>query len=284
MTLVVFDLDGTLLDKTSRVSPYTADTLAMMRARNIPYTVATGRTLQAAAAPLKDHHFTLPMILKNGAIIWSPAEARYSHHHLLTREEMWHVLAAFTLNDLTPFVFALQPGQKHALFHGPLKSRSEHKLADLFEAERHLPLAPLSEMPDEISVINVFSLGGSQAVERVHASISDEDHLVAYSGIAVHEREIGEHATKEPALHWIDIHHSMGSKGNAINHLRSELEIEHVIAFGDGDNDLSMFHCASECYAPANADSMILEAADQVIGHHDEDGVARFLRERFELA
>ena len=102
------------------------------------------------------------MILKNGAIIWSPAEARYSHHHLLTREEMWHVLAAFTLNDLTPFVFALQPGQKHALFHGPLRSRSEHKLADLFEAERHLPLAPLSEMPDEINVINVFSLGGSQ--------------------------------------------------------------------------------------------------------------------------
>lgn len=194
------------------------------------------------------------------------------------------MLAAFTLSDLTPFVFALQPGQKHALFHGPLKSHSEHKLADLFEAERHLPLAPLTAMPDEISVINVFSLGGAEAVEKVHASIADEDHLVAYSGIAVHEREMGEQATRESALHWIDIHHSLGSKGNAINHLRSELDIEHIIAFGDGDNDLSMFHCASECYAPANADSMILEAADQVIGHHDEDGVARFLRERFELA
>ena len=153
MTLVVFDLDGTLLDKSSKISPYTADTLAMMRQRDIRYTVATGRTLQAAAAPLKDHHFTLPLILKNGAIIWCPNEERYSHHHLLTREEVWHVLAAFTLNDLTPFVFSLQPGQQHALYHGPLKSRSEHKLADLFEAERHLPLAPLTAMPDEISVI-----------------------------------------------------------------------------------------------------------------------------------
>ena len=282
MTLVVFDLDGTLLNKDSQVSAYTAETLAMMRARNIPYTVATGRTLQAAAAPLKDHYFTLPMILKNGAIIWSPDEERYSHHHLLTREEVWHVMAAFTLNDLTPFVFSLQPGQKHALYHGPLKSRSEHKLADLFEAERHLPLAPLSAMPDEISVINVFSLGGAQAVQRVSDSIADEHHLVAYSGVAIHEREMG-NAEMEPALHWVDIHHSAGSKGNAINHLRKELKIEHVIAFGDGDNDLSMFECASECYAPANADTMILEAADEVIGHHDEDGVARFLRERFEL-
>ena len=98
MTLVVFDLDGTLLDKSSKISSYTADTLAMMRQRGIRYTVATGRTLQAAAAPLKDHHFTLPLILKNGAIIWCPNEERYSHHHLLTREEVWHVLAAFTLN------------------------------------------------------------------------------------------------------------------------------------------------------------------------------------------
>jgi hydroxymethylpyrimidine pyrophosphatase-like HAD family hydrolase len=57
----------------------------------------------------------------------------------------------------------------------------------------------------------------------------------------------------------------------------------HVIAFGDGDNDLSMFECATECYAPANADPMILDAADEVIGHHDEDGVARFLRQRFQL-
>ena len=283
MTLVVFDLDGTLLDKGSRITTYTAETLAKMRARNIPYTVATGRTLQAATGPLKDHHFTLPLILKNGAIIWSPEEARYSHHHLLTREEVWHVLAAFTLNELTPFVFSLQPGQRHALYHGPLKSQSEHKLADLFEAERELPLAPLTAMPDEISVINVFSLGSAQAVERVSASIADEPHLVAYSGIAIHEREMGEHATKEPALHWIDIHHSLGSKGNGINHLRKELEIDHVIAFGDGDNDLSMFECASECYAPANADPIILNAADEIIGHHDEDGVARFLRKRFEL-
>ena len=282
MTLVVFDLDGTLLNKGSRISSYTADTLGLMRAKGIPYTVATGRTLQAAVAPLRDHHFTLPLILKNGAIIWSPEEERYSHHHLLARQEVWHVLAAFTLNDLTPFVFSLRPGQRHALYHGPLKSQSEHKLADLFEAERHLPLEPLTAMPDEISVINVFSLGSAEAVSRVRTSIADEPHLVAYSGIAIHEREMG-HSAEDAALHWVDIHHSLGSKGNAINHLRTELNIDHVIAFGDGDNDLSMFECASECYAPANADPMILDAADKVIGHHDEDGVARFLRERFDL-
>ena len=77
---------------------------------------------------------------------------------------------------------------------------------------------------------------------------------------------------------------SLGSKGNGINHLRSELSVEHVIAFGDGDNDFSMFECATESYATANADPLLIQVADEVIGHHDEDGVARFLRKRFDLA
>ena len=58
-------------------------------------------------------------------------------------------------------------------------------------------------MPDEISVINVFSLGGAQAVQRVSDSIADEHHLVAYSGVAIHEREMG-NAEMDPALHWVE--------------------------------------------------------------------------------
>ena len=49
MTLVVFDMDGTLLNAESAITPYTAETLALMREAAIPYTVATGRTLQACA-------------------------------------------------------------------------------------------------------------------------------------------------------------------------------------------------------------------------------------------
>jgi hydroxymethylpyrimidine pyrophosphatase-like HAD family hydrolase len=56
-----------------------------------------------------------------------------------------------------------------------------------------------------------------------------------------------------------------------------------VICFGDSDNDLSMFEVADESYAPANTTDAIKSAATAVIGHHDDEGIARFLRERFEL-
>jgi hydroxymethylpyrimidine pyrophosphatase-like HAD family hydrolase len=61
------------------------------------------------------------------------------------------------------------------------------------------------------------------------------------------------------------------------------LGIERVVCFGDNDNDLSMFEVADESYAPENANEAIKSAATAVIGHHDEEGIARFLRKRFEL-
>jgi hydroxymethylpyrimidine pyrophosphatase-like HAD family hydrolase len=44
-----------------------------------------------------------------------------------------------------------------------------------------------------------------------------------------------------------------------------------------------MFEAADESYAPANANERIKDAATAVIGHHDEEGIAHFLRQRFDL-
>ena len=47
MELIVFDLDGTLLNRQSTISDYTSETLQLLSKREIAYTVATGRTLSA---------------------------------------------------------------------------------------------------------------------------------------------------------------------------------------------------------------------------------------------
>ena len=273
MTLVVFDMDGTLLNANSEVSPFTAETLALMRAAGIPYTVATGRTLQAALGPIKGHQFALPHILKNGAIIWCPQRQGYSHSHLLTQQEVWHVMTAMTMQEMTPFVFTLEADGRHAVYHGTLKNETENRLAELFEDERHLPLEPLRAMPDTAHVINLSGMAPASAVQSVIDMIADEGDLVAYTGQAM----------QDPNLRWMDIHHSNGSKGGGITTLRDELGYDEIIVFGDGENDLSMFEVATEAYAPANADPDLKGAATDIIGHHDEDGVAHFLRKRFKL-
>ena len=81
----------------------------------------------------------------------------------------------------------------------------------------------------------------------------------------------------------MDYHHSSASKGDALNAIRQQLNISNLICFGDSDNDLSMFRIADESYAPDNAKDFVKAEATGVIGHHNEDGIAHYLRERFNL-
>ena len=131
----------------------------------------------------------------------------------------------------------------------------------------------LDELPAGATITHVNSIGDGEAINAVLHSVNDEPHLVAYSGVALEGQQ----------WRWLDVHHSDASKGGAIRTMKSLLGLERVICFGDSDNDLSMFAAADESYAPANGNDRIKSAATAVVGHHDEEGIARFLRERFSL-
>ena len=273
MDLIVFDLDGTLLNANSKISDYTRETLEKLSQRGIAYTVATGRALHGSRSVLEGQNFRLPQAFKNGVLIWNPTEEDYSHHNFLTLAEIQHVIEAMIRQHLTPFMFTLEPGNVHSVYHPPLKSEVEKQLAKDFQDRDSLGVYPAAQMPADAEITNISALGLPARVDAVDLMISDEPLLVAYAGSALEDAD----------LNWIDIHHVEATKGNAAEVLRRELGASRVICFGDSDNDLSMFAVADEAYAPSNAKPEILEAATAVIGHHDEDGVARFLRERFSL-
>lgn len=273
MELIVFDLDGTLLDRSSTISSFTRETLGLLRDRGVAYTVATGRTLHGARDLLDGHGFTLPQIFKNGVVIWNPDQQGYSHRFLLTQAEIQHVLEGFIREDIAPFLFTLEPGERHAIYHPPSLNEAEARLARMLRRDGPLPMEHLSQLPAQADITNVSAIGPEDAIRRVVDSIADEQGLVAYMGRAIEDSD----------LCWVDIHHRGGSKGDAVTTLKQELGLERVICFGDSDNDLSMFQLADEAYAPDNAKADIKSAATAVIGHHDADGIAHFLRERFNL-
>ena len=273
MELIVFDLDGTLLDAGSEVSEHTSETLRRLRWRNIAYTVATGRTLHAARDLLIGHGFDWPHIYKNGVMIWRPESDQYSHSNLLTNMEIRSVVAAFLDFAVTPFIFTLEPANRHAVYHPSLQNDGERRLARMLVEDRGLEVLPATDMPAEAGITNISALGSREAIESILELVQAEEHLVAYAGVAM----------ESEAWYWIDVHHSAASKGGAITQLKQDLGVSSVICFGDSDNDLSMFAMADECYAPANAKEDVKAAATAVIGHHNEDGISRFLRRRFDL-
>lgn len=273
MELIVFDLDGTLLNQASAISDYTSETLKLLAQHEIAYTIATGRTLHSAKAILEGHEFLLPQAYKNGVMIWHPEQMRFSNSNMLTSGELDHVVQACIHQGVTPFVFTFDEDHQSTVYHPPLQSDVEKKLIRKLGLENHIRAGALDEMPADAVITHVNSIGPDEAIKAVLHSVKDETHLVAYSGVAWEGRK----------WRWLDVHHSDASKGGAIKVMKELLGIERVICFGDNDNDMSMFETADESYAPANANNAIKSAATAVIGHHDEEGIARFLRERFEL-
>ncbi len=273
MELVVFDLDGTLLNRESEISEYTSETLRLLRQRGIAYTVATGRTLHGAQSVLDGHQFPLPQAYKNGVMIWHPETERFSAGATLTPGELDNVVHACLTQRLTPFVFTLDHDDGSSVFHPPTLTDIERELVRGLGIEEAVTVRALDDLPSDATITHVNAIGDGDAIEAVLRGVTDEPHLVAYSGVA---RE-GEQ------WRWLDVHHSDASKGGAIENMKQLLGLERIICFGDSDNDLSMFEAADESYAPANASEHIKSAATAVIGHHDDEGIARFLRERFAL-
>ncbi len=273
MELIVFDLDGTLLNQESAISDYTSETLRLLADKEIAYTVATGRTLHSARAILEGHQFLLPQAYKNGVMIWHPERGRLSGGALLTVDELDHIVQSCIRRAVTPFVFTLEDGRESTVYHPPLQSEVEQRLIRNLGLENRIDARPLGDLPRDAAITHVNSIGESEAIQGVLRSINDEPRLVAYSGIAWEGKQ----------WRWLDVHHSDASKGGAITLMKELLGIERVVCFGDNDNDLSMFEMADESYAPSNANDAIKAAATAVIGHHDDEGVARFLRKRFAL-
>lgn len=67
------------------------------------------------------------------------------------------------------------------------------------------------------------------------------------------------------------------SKGKGLQRLLKLMNIdpEHVLAFGDGQNDVEMFELVGTSVAMGNAVQQLKDVADEVLHEtHNEDGVA----------
>lgn len=272
MDLIFFDLDGTLLNDASEISPFTKDTLFLLREKDIAYTVATGRTMLSAQRIVQGHDFDLPQIYNNGVTIWDPVIQQLTLENLLSNVEVTTVIKAAAARGITPFVNVINDHQ-HFMFHSETQHDVEKELVEKYFASSKATLLPLEALPFDGQVTNISMIGTAAIINDMWLEFNTHDNLIAYSGPAVEGKDFW----------WMDVHHRSANKGSAVNRLKKQLGASNVICFGDGDNDLSMFTLADESYAPDNAKPEIKKSATAVIGHNHKDGIAHFLRERFSL-
>lgn len=272
MHLIFFDLDGTLLNGASEISPFTKETLILLRENDIAYTVATGRTMLSAQEIVEGHDFNLPQIYNNGVTVWDPKIQQLTLENLLNDAEVSTITDLALSHRITPFVNAIE-NHHHVIFHTDTRHDVERDLVSKYFSRTKAKLLPLEALPVDSQVTNISMIGCAETINEMWLELNKHPNLIAYSGPT----------TEGDTFRWMDIHHCRASKGNAVTNLKKQLGASNIICFGDGDNDLSMFALADESYAPENAKAEIKKSASAVIGHNHKDGVAHFLRERFSL-
>lgn len=71
------------------------------------------------------------------------------------------------------------------------------------------------------------------------------------------------------------------SKGDALYQLAQQygIGLEHIVSFGNAENDISMLSKTGYAVAVENAVDHVKSVTHEVCGHHNEDGVAHWIEE-----
>lgn len=271
--LFVSDLDGTLLDDCSRISPATAEILSWLGHRGVMFTVATART-PATVDPMLNNFFTfLPAIVMTGAAMWDRQNKRYESCHFFDKDIAEGIFQTCLANGIHPFMYRFDGADNNLLrvYHSKLLLPKEREFLD---ERRHLPLkrfhlvddASVDEMPTD-NVVLFFTIGNRDAI--FHAANDIRTRFICsvscYPDILNRDMAIMELLPPDV------------SKGAAITQLAKKVGAEKITVFGDNFNDLPMMEIADTSVAVSNAQQKVIDNADIIIGRNTTDSVARYI-------
>lgn len=269
--LLVFDLDGTLIDADERISDVTRRALAELDRRGIAWTVATGRLPQGAREALPELRFRHPQAYKNGVLIWDLNDDRSIHTRPLDRDEFLEVCRRLDEHGINAMANVLHHDSRIGAAVRDTDNEREKSWVRYMESQaldiqRHNDFATI-----EGTVFNVFALTENERVLYMAEELADVPGVQVYAGPDMYH----------DGYYWLDIHHVEGTKGDAVKYLQQQTGARKLICFGDSDNDLAMFAKADEAYAMENALPELKAVATDVIGRNTDHAIAYFLAERY---
>lgn len=265
--LILFDLDGTLLDPVRVIRPSSRAILAELMAAGVRVGFATGRMPRSVAQFTAMVKVTGPLIVFNGAMVWDLDLGRPVYSRTLALAD---AIAAARI--------ALAEGV-HVNCYMPDEILIDHES----ETSRH------SAIKDGIQQHVVGDLPGYlQARGEGPVKLLLIDEVGDITRLAAPIREaLGSGCMlvqSEPA--YLEVLPPGVSKGDALVHIEEVYGIApaEIIAFGDERNDLELVERCGLGVAMANAHEALKAVADVVIGHHDSDAIYEFLAAQFEVS
>lgn len=277
-TLYVSDLDGTLLTPTATLSNYTRDTLNRLLASGLPFTVATSRSISSVGPIFQGVSLPLPVIELNGAYITDLATGEHLIVNDIAIDLAAEILALAQSHGIKPLISSYNGQDDHVYFTTDVNPGIQWYIddAEANEDGRWSCRGDLTEIFDE--QVMRFTLIDTQARLTVLAQALKQ-HFPERLDMHLFEN------LYQPDWYWLTLQDKSATKANGIRELQMlhELQDHNLTVFGDHNNDISMFQLADVAVATANATSELQRHATEIIGHHGEDSVVKYLESRWSM-
>jgi len=259
--IVALDIDGTVLQEDGTLTDATIAAVQRVAAAGHEVMLATGRSVSMTLPILERLGLVSQHVVSaNGAIVLGrdpEAPVGYSRVHVDT----------------------FDPAEVLTTISGHLADAS-YAVEDadgLFRYAGSFPDGALAVNSEQVGFDELLGLPATRVVV-ISPDHGTEEFLEVVDRMGLHQVTYNVGWTA-----WLDIAPDGVNKATGLEIVRERLGIprEHVIAIGDGRNDIDMLQWAGVGIAMGQAPAEVIEVADRVTGTDREDGVATALDEAF---
>ena len=263
--IIATDLDGTMLHHDNEVSVRNYSAIENAVNEGMLYVVATGRCrsiVPISNLPVMDY-----LIAENGAVIYRGGTERVLYRQAISADQLREELVSDG-RILIEEQLLRQAGQlRLTKIQEEFLREKRYLMIDSFEKY----CSKVQENQDGEEIFRKFQVTKINIIcQEAEAWQGAAKELEAYGMFTITSDGYGLELTKKGV-----------SKGSAMKWLCSylNLDMSHVMAFGDGSNDAVLLKKAGIGVAMDNAGEAVKKCADYVTGCHYEDGVAQFVEQ-----
>jgi Cof subfamily protein (haloacid dehalogenase superfamily) len=257
------DLDGTLIGRDGVLRPRTRAAIARSQAIEIPVLVATGRMFRSVEPYLADAGIREPVVCYQGAAVVDPRTREFLLHEPLELEVAREAIATLVQLGFSPNVYV----------DDELFVAHETEYSRAYSVFQRLPVTEVGDL-----------LAWLDRPPTKLVQVADPPVLAELRPTL--ERRLDGRVFLTTSLpYMLELGNPSVTKGSGIAFVATMLglDVAHVVAFGDGENDVELLDVAGLGVAVESGHPRLLAIADMTCAGPEEEGVASVMEAVLDL-
>jgi Cof subfamily protein (haloacid dehalogenase superfamily) len=262
ISLVLADVDGTLVTKDKVLTPRAAAAVKALRTAGIAFAITSGRPPRGMSMLIEPLALQTPIAGFNGGLFVNP-DMTILEQHVLAADAAKLAMDVILRNNMDVWVYSGN---------------------DWFVRNADAPHVAREQWTVKFPPTVVANFDGLLGNVTKIVGISDDTDLVARCEKDAQEALGANASAARSQPYYLDVTHPDANKGTVVTTLSKRLSIpaNEIATIGDMPNDLLMFRKSGLSIAMGNAGPQVQQQANRVTDSYEDEGFAKAI-ERFVL-